>query len=284
MNPKRTVFTNPRFRAQECVVIIMTALILAGILGYLGTDLFSSVAANKPLVDASHDSRRHDQGTKTNAPVGTAQTKGRGPEITQASAAKIKVQPDGTISPQALPAEAQALPALRPEANDKQEATKTERVFAPSIIGQTILAIAAIFALAVIAALAFVLGFFALLRRHGRDFGPLISIEYTGAPPTIVGPFTASSLGMAAPASVPAALDDNHRYSSISAECVSAHTAKASDFGGAFDAERQRMELKTKQQEAAVLQHLFEDNLKLQAEIGLAQAEQKSPMLMEADI
>jgi hypothetical protein len=122
-----------------------------------------------------------------------------------------------------------------------------------------------------------------LLRRHSRDFGALIRIEYAGVPPIVVGPFTASSLGVAGPAPVPAVPDANNRCGNLSGETVAAHTAKASDFGGSFDAERQVMDDKAKRQEDAVLQQLCDDNLKLQAEIGLQQGKPEEATLREGE-
>jgi hypothetical protein len=144
-------------------------------------------------------------------------------------------------------------------------------------IGKTVLTVAIIFALAIIAPLVVVHCLFGLLRRHSHHFGPLIRIEYVGAPPMGVGPFTVSSLGAtgAVQEAIPAALERNNRFGVGQADSVHAHTAKQFDLGPTFETQRQLKEQQAQRLEEAVLQQLFEDNLKLQAQIDLAKEQQQ---------
>jgi hypothetical protein len=121
-----------------------------------------------------------------------------------------------------------------------------------ALIGRTILTASIILALAVIAPLAGALGLFFLLRRYGKQLGPLIHVEYTGTPSVVVGPYTATSLGVSPPA-----------YAGGSPS-----TAQPLDLGLSFEEERMQKDSLARRMEAGVLQQVFEDNIKLQEKIG----------------
>lgn len=121
-----------------------------------------------------------------------------------------------------------------------------------TFLGKTILTVAGIVALAVIAPLVGALGLFGLLRRYGKHLGPLIHVEYA-APPVVVGPFTASSLG------------------------VTGSTAQPLNLGPSFEDERLRKTEQASRMEAGVLAQLFEDNLKLQEKIEQVKEQENTP-------
>jgi hypothetical protein len=146
-------------------------------------------------------------------------------------------------------------------------------------IGKTVLTVAIIIPLVIIAPLVLVHCLFGLLRRHSQQFGPLIRIEYVGAPPMSVGPFTVNSLGAtgAVQDAAPASLERNNRLGVGQAESAQAHTAKQFELGPTFEAQRKHKDQQAQRMEQAVLQQLFEDNLKLQAQIDLAKEQEQDP-------
>jgi hypothetical protein len=261
------VVTNPRFGKLECVVGVLTTLVLVGICAALTTDLHSFVAAGLPWAFGPPkilqvESPGPRQGDRVANRSGTIKAN---PAVQQPRAL------DKSIETQA---EAQEPPAR--VAGDAPPSPHRDSIpHSPwhDFIGATILAVAMLFALAIVAALVFVHCFFALLRRHSRRFGPLIRIEYAGAPPMVVGPFTASSFD-ALGAVQEAGLERRNKFGEAQAGSVGAQAAKQFDLGPTFESQRHLKEEQGKRQEEAVLQHLFEDNLKLHSQIGLAK-EQK---------
>ncbi len=119
-----------------------------------------------------------------------------------------------------------------------------------AILGRTMVTLTIIVALAIIAPLVGALCMFGLLRRYGKHLGPLIHLEYTGPPPQMAGPFVPALLGV---------------------EAAPAATAQPLNLGPSFEDERLRRAGQTGRMEAGVLRQLFEDNVKLQEKIGVAQ-------------
>jgi hypothetical protein len=145
----------------------------------------------------------------------------------------------GAESPPANAAAAPVAPAVAKAAASAEMPWNT-------FLGKTILIVTSIVAVAVIAPLVGALCLFGLLRRYGKQLGPLIHVEYT-SPPVVVGPFTAGALGSAA-----------------------AGTAQLLNLGPSFEEERLRKAELTGRMEAGVVGQLFEDNLKLRKKIEIA--------------
>ena len=280
------VVTNPRFGKLECVVGVLTTLVLVGICATLTTDFHSFVGVDLPAVFSTPKFLQIEgpgprQGDRVANRSGTIKAN---PAVQQPraldkliSANETDLQPgaETKLTPTETQAEAQEPPV--PAGADTPAAPHRGAVpQSPwrAFIGETILAVAMLFALALVAALVFVHCFFALLRRHTRRFGPLIRIEYAGAPPMVVGPFTPSSFG-SLNAVQEAGLERNYRLGKTQAESVGAQAANQFDLGPSFETQRHLQEEQGKRQEEAVLQHLFEDNLKLQGQIGLAKQKQQ---------
>src|SRR5262249_37632069 len=128
-----------------------------------------------------------------------------------------------------------------------------------------------------------IVSFFWLLRRHSRHFGPLFRIDYVGSGPVVTGPFSASTAGLVEQQDLEPTLDRGGRLDALQADAAVAaareeEVAEPFDLGPTFQDERLQKELQAKQQEEAVLQHLFEDNLRLHEQIELAtEAENHAP-------
>jgi hypothetical protein len=124
-----------------------------------------------------------------------------------------------------------------------------------TILAKTILTVTAIVAMSIIAPLVGALCLFGLLRRYGKHLGPLIHLEYTGPPPTVVGPFGGSPFGFGGAA---------------------ASSAQPLNLGPSFEEDRLRHVALAGHMEAGVLRQLFDDNVKLQEKIGIARANEKT--------
>jgi hypothetical protein len=277
--------TKPWFGKLECVVGVLTTLVLASVLAALTSTFLAAVspapngAAESLQVD-KHDSPRVSQAAKQSEKidVSPAATQPGVPEIsTPARNTNVAAAGEARIKRTPTEAEAQEPPARAGASAPTPPAPAPGFVPEPPLhdfVGKTILIVAVIFALAIIAALAFVHCLFGLLRRHSQHFGPLIRIEYVAAAPMVVGPFSASSLGAAGGVQdpVPSALERNNRFTDGQAE----HTAKNFDFGPTFETQRQAKDDQAKRQHEAVLQHLFADNLKLQEQIKLGKGKEEA--------
>jgi hypothetical protein len=85
----------------------------------------------------------------------------------------------------------------------------------------------------------------------------------------VAGPFTVGALGLAGQQT-----PDGERFQDLQAPLAGAetavepeHTPERFDLGPTFEEERLLKEAQAKQQEEAVLQHLLEENLRLQEQI-----------------
>lgn len=284
---------SPRFGKLECAVGVLTAVVLTCVLGVLTTDLHWFAAADTPADNGAPEilrvekraERRVGQVANNNEKINAsaATTPPRVPEKSTVPVSESQVRPVGENQSKhtASQGEAQEPPELAGAAASTRNASHQGFISVLPLhdfIGNTVFTVAIIFALAIIAPLVFVLCLYGVLRRHGQHFGPLIRIEYVGAPAMGVGPFTASSPGAArvVPEAVPAALERNKGFTVGQTESAGAATAQQFDLGPTFETQRQHKEQQAKRLEEAVLQQLFEDNLKLQVQIDLAQEQQQN--------
>jgi hypothetical protein len=282
---------SPRFGKLECAVGVLTAVVLICVLGLMTTDIHLFSAADSAVANGTqeilqvekHAERRVGQGankSEKNHPS-PATTQPSGPEKSILLVSESKVGPvgdtqlkrtgsQGEAQEPPEPAGATALSRKAPPPGLSPEMTSHDS------IGKTVLTGAIIIALVIIAPLILVHCLFGLLRRH-QQFGPLIRIEYVGAPPMSVGPFTVNSLGAtgAVQEAAPSALERNNRLGVGQAESAQAHTAKQFDLGPTFEGQRQLKEQQAQRMEQAILQQLFEDNIKLHAQIDLAKEQQQ---------
>ena len=110
----------------------------------------------------------------------------------------------------------------------------------------------------VVGPLLVVLTLCALLRRHSRRHGPLIRIEFAN------GQFPTYLAMPPAPAAPP-------RVETVPASTAieeSPSTAETFDLGPTYDDELRMKEQSLRQQEQAIVQQLFEQNVKLQEDLG----------------
>jgi hypothetical protein len=283
--------TSPRFGKLECAIGGLTAVVLACVLGILSTDLHMFAAADSPASNGTpeifqvekHAERRVGQrgnkSEKIDASPATTQ-----PSVPEKSilVSESSVGPVGDMQLKRTASQGEAQEPPEPAGASAPTRNAPHPGFFPELplhdlIGKTVFTVAIIVALAIIAPLVFVHCLFGLLRRHSQHFGPLIRVEYVGGPPITVGPFTAGSLGVAGamPDAVSGALERNNRFGVGQAESAGAHTAQQFDLGPTFETQRQLKEEQAKRLEEAVLQQLFEDNLKLQVQIDLAKEQQQ---------
>jgi hypothetical protein len=144
------------------------------------------------------------------------------------------------------------------------------------VLGKIVVQVTFILAVAIVAPLVSVVCFFWLLRRHGQHFGPLFRIDYVGAPPVVSGPFSASALGLAGQDTLTPSFDRGGRFEDlgVAADAMSGNpappqeeVAETFELGPTFEEERLLKENQAQQQDSAVVQQLFEDNLRLQEQI-----------------
>jgi hypothetical protein len=258
--------TSPRFGKLECAVGGLTAVVLACVLGILSTDLHMFAAADSPAPNGGPEILQVEKHVERR--VGQ---RGNKSERIDASPATTQPSSQGEAQEPPEPAGASAPTRNAPHPGFFPELPLHD------FVGKTVFTVAIIVALAIIAPLVFVHCLFGLLRRHSQHFGPLIRVEYVGGPPITVGPFTAGSLGVAGamPDAVSGALERNNRFGAGQAESAGARTAQQFDLGPTFETQRQLKEEEAKRLEEAVLQQLFEDNLKLQVQIDLAKEQQQ---------
>jgi hypothetical protein len=173
-----------------------------------------------------------------------------------------------------------APPALKGAAVPKQNPAPVETVTASrnnpeafqSFMSTLLLPIAVIFAVAVLTPIVSIVCFFALLRRHCKRFGPLFGFAHGGAATMIGGPISGSPLDLAERKILLAALErsgkwgDGGNMTSPVPDETEGHVEKF-DMGPSLQEERLNREKMAEQQEQAVLQKIFEDNLRLQEQI-----------------
>jgi hypothetical protein len=144
------------------------------------------------------------------------------------------------------------------------------------VVSRTVIQVTFILAVAIVAPLVTVVCFFWLLRRHGQHLGPLFRIDYFGSPPVVTGPFTASALDLAGQDSLGSSFDRGGRFEDLglAAEALRGNpkppqeeVAETFELGPTFEEERLLKENQAQQQESAVVQQLFEENLRLQEQI-----------------
>jgi len=276
--------TSPRFGKLECAVGVLTAVVLACVLGILSTDMHMFADANSPAPNGApeilqvekHAERRVGQGANKSEKINASSV----PEKSNL-VSKSKVGPIGETQSRRTASQGEAQEPPEPAGAAVPTRSAPLPGFSPDLplydfIGKTVFTVAIIFALAIIAPLVFIYCLLGLLRRHNQNFGPLIRIEYVGASPMHVGPFTASPLGATGEA-VPTALEGNKRFRVGQTESAGAPTAQQFDLGPTIETERQLKEEQAKRLDEAVLQQLFEDNLKLQVQIELAKEQQQDP-------
>jgi hypothetical protein len=128
-----------------------------------------------------------------------------------------------------------------------------------------------IVALAIIAPLVSIVSFFWLLGRHSRQYGPLFRLS-AGSDATISGPFKASIEENAANVKHGRRLEDVQEGDGPAP--ARKPVGETFDVGPTFEEERQLREDMAHQQEEAILQHFFEENLRLLEQIE--QAKQKN--------
>jgi len=143
--------------------------------------------------------------------------------------------------------------------------------------GSPLIPVALILAVAVVTPVISIFCFFGLLRRHSERFGPLFRFDYVGNPSMVAGPFTAQVPGSLEPEIVPPSLDRGGNFDELQAGVseeppFTFHepTPETFELGPTFEEERQLKEEQAKQQEDAVLYHLFEENLRLHEQIEQA--------------
>jgi hypothetical protein len=260
---KKNVVATQRYGKPECIVGVLTTLVLVGILAVLTTEFCSFAGAFWDSTERASESRPPEK-----------------PKVQRIErVAQKSVRPAGERKNLENHAEAQeppAGPATWVPAGGVAEGPRHD------FLGNPLVAMTSLFASAVVAALVFVHGFFILLRRHTQRLGPLIHIEYKGAPAMVVGPFTASSVG-AAGAVPQAGSERQDRFAQTQAEVGGAPTAQRFDMGPTFEEQHRLKDEQAKRQEGGVLEQLFEDNLKLHGQISLAK-EKQGALLQEADI
>jgi hypothetical protein len=294
------VATSPRFGKLECAVGVLTAVVLACVLGLMTTDFHLFAAADSPAANGAPDilqvekhaerrvGRMPNKSEKINPSPATTQPSVPEKSILLVTESKVgpvsecKGEPVGNTKLKRTASQGEAQEPPEPAGAAAPLRNAPHPGFSPELasqdsIGKTVLTVAIIIALTIIAPLVLVHCLFGLLRRHSQHFGPLIRIEYVGAPPMGVGPFTVNSLGAtgAVQEATPAALERNNQFGVGQAESAHAHTAKQFDLGPTFETQRQLKEQQAQRLEEAVLQQLFEDNLKLQAQIDLAKEQQQ---------
>ncbi len=132
-----------------------------------------------------------------------------------------------------------------------------------------------IITVAIVAPLASLLCFFWLLGRHSRRFGPIFRVDSAGSVGTVTGPFTAQvpvAAGSAAEAAV--ATDAGPEHFEVAEIALprrfEEQLPEEFDLGPTFEEERKRKEESIEQQENAVLEQLFEQNLRLHEQIEQA--------------
>jgi hypothetical protein len=160
-------------------------------------------------------------------------------------------------------------PAASPVGRGRPRPSPADHAAEPTDnLNKTLIQVAFIFAVAIVAPVVSIVCFFGLLRRHSKRFGPLFRIDYVGNQPVVTGPFTVGALG--AGQQIP----DGGRFQDLQAPAAAAepaaepeHTPERFDLGPTFEDERLLKEAQAKQQEEAVLQHLLEENLRLQEQI-----------------
>jgi hypothetical protein len=123
-----------------------------------------------------------------------------------------------------------------------------------------------IMASAIVAPLALLLGLYTMLVRYSRGTGPLFRIEYVGNPQAVVlGPYPVPTHGL------PGAETGGGRLASTISEVSAASTtAEKFDLGPTFEEARMQQEEQAKQRESAILQQVFEQNLRLQENLERA--------------
>ncbi|HZZ79657.1 MAG TPA: hypothetical protein VFE62_14145, partial [Gemmataceae bacterium] len=142
-----------------------------------------------------------------------------------------------------------------------------------TLIGKTLLDVVVILAVAIIVPLVSLVGLFLLLGRHAKRFGPLVRIEYSGTP-MVVGPYRMDAPGGAEPTPP----SENNRFAeALAAENAEEITAEQFDIGPSFEEERLLKEEQVKQQEDALLQQLFEDNLRMYDQLDLTRTPEDEP-------
>jgi hypothetical protein len=288
---------SPRFGKLECAVGVLTAVVLICVLGLMTTDFHLFGAADSApgngapeiLQVEKHAERRvgrmPNKSEKINpSPAtthpGVSEKSNLVSESKVGSVSECKVEPVGDTKSKRTASQGEAQEPPEPAGAAAPSRNAPHAGFVPEVslydfIGKTVFTVAIIFALAIIAPLILAYCLLGLLRRHSQHSGPLIRIEYVGAPPMAVGPFTASPFAAAGEA-VPSALERNKGFRVGQTQSAGASTAQQFELGPTIETERQLKEEQAKRLEEAVLQQLFEDNLNLQVQIDRAKEQQQN--------
>ncbi len=159
---------------------------------------------------------------------------------------------------------ARALPHPAPQTRAPEPAVSLESSTSPVLQGLFIVAVA------IVAPLVSIVSFFWLLGRHSRQYGPLFR---NSDATTVNGPFKAK-IEESAPA---ASVKRSNRLEDVQDDepaPVRKPIVEKFDVGPTIEEERQVREDMVQQQEEAILQHFFEENLRLLEQIE--QAKQKN--------
>ena len=145
-------------------------------------------------------------------------------------------------------------------------------------MSKTVVTLAMIFGLAIIAPFVGALSLFVLLKRYSRQMGPLIHIHYGGAAPSVVvGPFSArqaadAGVGLNA---VAAAIERRRQREDLDVKATDLLTGESFDLGPSFEEEQHLKRSQANRLEGAVLAQLFAANHRLHEKIELDKVTQK---------